>query len=66
MPGCGNQKTITPLSLDGRDNANEWKESLLFVSRVQLICHKDNEIFHMKNGLFRFFDVMIKKRGKYV
>ena len=42
MPGCGNQKTITPLSLDGRDNANEWKESLLFVSRVQLILFKDN------------------------
>ena len=38
----------------------------LDTAEAQLICHKDNEIFHMKDGLFRFFDVMIKKRGKYV
>ena len=25
-----------------KDNANEWKESLLLLSRVQLILYKDN------------------------
>ena len=33
-----------------RDNANEWKESLLFVSRVQLILFRDNARREQQQG----------------
>ena len=54
--------------MQGECNGKVGKRSFhnFDTAEPKLICHKDNEIFHMKDGLFRFFDVMIKKRGKYV
>ena len=37
-----------------KDNANEWKESLLLLSRVQLALYKDK-----KNGLQRQYNHII-------
>jgi hypothetical protein len=37
-----------------KDNANEWKESLLLISRVQLILCKDNANERKESLLFIF------------
>ena len=35
--------TAEPKLIFYKDNANEWKESLLLLSRVQLILYKDKK-----------------------
>ena len=54
--------------MQGECNGKVGKRSFhnFDTAEPKLILYKDNKIFHMKDGLFRFFDVMKKKRGKYV
>ena len=51
--------------MQGECNGKVCKRSFhdLNTTDPKLIYGKDNEIFNMKDGLFRFFDVMIKKWG---
>ena len=44
--------TAEPQLILYKDNANEWKESLLLFSRVQLILYKDNANERKESLLF--------------
>ena len=52
--------------MQGECNGKVGKRSFhnFDTAEPKLILYKDNKIFHMKDGLSRFFDVMIKKTGK--
>ena len=46
--------TAEPTLILYKDNANEWKESLLLISRVRLILYKDTkfQILYTQNILY--------------